>query len=525
MRDNTAAGAASKVPPSWGRASLKKIFVVSVVVLGLLIAVVVIVPAFVDLGRFKSTYLPFLEETLQRRIDVGEVRLTLVPTPSIKLSDLKVSSTPALPADNFFTAQDVQLHLKLWPLLRGRFEITEFVLERPVFNLQKQDNVIARRSPAGKKPPASKSREGKKVQPVTKQQDNAVIPLVIPDRLRVKDGQLNIITAGRTPVSINGIGLWMEEFSSEKPFRYHASFTYPGLKTVSLEGHLDYQEEQASLTLTDNRLSIQNLTLPVTGTITDLDSAPRVNLLLTDDHLDAKPVMQILAVFGLAPRDIEIAGPMALRIALIGPSSSLSTQIDSEFKDVKIQSKRALKGILNGTVSLRLPVGGSDITRQLRGDGKLSARDGELTNVDLIKKVQRVTSIIGFSPNERREITTFKTLDTEFTLGNGLVDFKRIYLANRQVEINGKGTMTLNQAALDIGMDAILSRQASTKASRGKTTEFFKNQRGQLVVPLKVTGRVENPAVNIDGEKMTERGATKSMERSLGSFFKQLFRR
>jgi uncharacterized protein involved in outer membrane biogenesis len=506
---------------------LKRVLITGATVLACLLAAVLVLPAFVDLGRFKSTYLPLVEETLQRRIDVGEVRLTLLPTPSIKLSELKLSGTPAFPADSFFAAQEVQLRLKFWPLLRGRFEITEFVLEKPVFTLQKQ---IASSSSeadlAGKKMPGTARHPIKKSPATNKQQDSASIALLIPDRLRVNDGQLNIVTAGRTPVRIHGISLAMEEFSSEKPFPYRATFDYPGLKTVTLTGQLDYQEEQALLTLKDNRLTVQNLSLPLEGNISNLASAPRFDLLLADENVDARPVMQILAVFGLAPRETEISGPMALWIAVSGPSNNLLTQIRGQFKNVKLYGKRAIKGNLDGAVSLRLPVGGgSDVIQQLRGNGKLSAREGELTNADLIKKIQRATSAIGFTQHQRREATTFKTLETEFTLGNGVVDFKRIYMANPQLELNGGGTMTLGRQALNIDMDATLSPQASTKAGRGRTGEFFKNQRGQLVVPLTVTGHAENPAVNIDSEKLAQRGATRSMEKNLATFFRQLFRR
>jgi hypothetical protein len=169
--------------------------------------------------------------------------------------------------------------------------------------------------------------------------------------------------------------------------------------------------------------------------------------------------------------------------------------------------------------------GGSDLIQHLRGAGQLSARKGELTNADLIKKVQRATGLIGFSQHERREATTFETLDTEFTLVNGVVDFKRIYLLNPQLELNGGGTMTLGRQALNIGMEATLSPQPSAKASRGRTSEFFKNRRGRLVVPLTVTGDAENPAVNIDSGKLARRGATPSMQKSLATFFRQLFRR
>ena len=506
---------------------MKKALIAGATVLALAIAAVISLPMFVDLGRFKSTYLPLIEETLQRRVDLDEVRLSLVPRPSIRLSNLNISANSTSPAESLFTAQEVQLRLKLWPLLSGRFEITEFVLDKPVFTLQKASKRSASSSVlADKQIPANSGAESNKLGPKPKQPDSAAITLTIPRRLQIKNGQLNIITAEPTPVRIHGIELLMEEFSSERPFPYRATFNYPGLKTVTLTGQLDYQDEQTKLILNDNRLTVQNLTLPLDGSISNLTTAPRFNLVLADDDVDARPVMQILAVLGLAPTDTEISGPMGLRIAVSGPSTNLMTQIQGQFKNVRLYGERAIKGNLNGVVSLRLGSGGgSELIKQLQGNGKLSAHEGELTNVDLIKKIQRAAGAIGFSAQQRREATTFKTLDTEFSLSDGVVDFERIYLVNPQLELKGGGTMTLAPQALNIGMDATLSPQASSKASRGRTSQLFKNQRGQLVVPLTVTGNAQNPAVDLDSGKLAQRGATRSMERSLGTIFRQLFRR
>jgi hypothetical protein len=62
------------------------------------------------------------------------------------------------------------------------------------------------------------------------------------------------------------------------------------------------------------------------------------------------------------------------------------------------------------------------------------------------------------------------------------------------------------------------------RTGKGKTVAFFKDSQGRIVVPLKITGPVENPAVNLDVEKLAQKGMTQSMEKSVGSFFKQLFR-
>ena len=505
---------------------MKRALGVGLVLVALLICVVLIVPAFVDLGIFKSTYLPFIEETLHRRVDVAEVRLAIVPAPSIRLSNLRVSDGPASPDNTFFAAERVQLRLKFWPLLRGHFEVTQFILEKPIVNLLKQpDGAFNYADLADKKVPLAKRPERGHKSSTAKSQEPAALPLVLPSRMSIRDGQLNLETKGQKPLSINGIDLSLENFAGGQPFPYRASFRYPGLKTVSLEGMLSYREEQATLGLKNNRLKIQDLDLPIEGSVTQVSTAPRLNLTVAGDAIDAKSVWQILSALGLAPRDIDVVGPMGLRIKLAGPSNSPVAEVRGLFKNVKVEGKGALKGKLSGEIFLQLLSGGGSMTRRLQGNGKVAVRDGALTNADLIKKAQQVTGMIGLSKEQGRQATTFKTLETEFTVADGLANFKRIHMVNPQLEADGSGTMTLDEPVLNLAIETVLSAQASARSRTARAATFFRDSRNRVVVPLKITGRVGHPAVNLDAEKLAQKGMGRSLEKNLDSLLKQKFRR
>jgi uncharacterized protein involved in outer membrane biogenesis len=503
---------------------IKKAAWIALALLGVLLAAILIAPHFVDLGLFKRTYLPRIEDTLNRRLDVGEVRLSLVPTPSIRLSNLKVFDSPGNPENTFFSAEQVQLRLRFWPLLKGRFEVSELVLDRPIFNLLKQPDGTFNYSDIANKKTGPGNRSQAKKRTEAKTADSTSMPLLIPDNLSIRNGQFNLITRGQAPVNVKGIDLSLREFSSAAPFPFRASFSYPGLKTVTLEGELDYQEEKALLELKSNRLKINELILPVQGSISNLSATPRLNLDLKTDNVDAKPIFQVLSVFGLAPRDTEIAGPMDVSLNVSGPASSLVTRVRGLFNDVKVYGKRAVKGRLSGEVSIRLPMGSGPVSRRLQGSGKLAARDGELTNVDLIKKIERVTGVIGLSKNERREATTFQKMEADFILGGGYAEFTRLYLVNSQMEVSGDGTMTIEQPTLDVAISTALSPQASARAGRGRVTNYFKDKQGRIVVPLKIRGPVENPSVDLDAGKVAETGLPQNVEKGFSSFFKRLFR-
>jgi uncharacterized protein involved in outer membrane biogenesis len=505
---------------------IKKTAWIGLAILAILFVAVLVVPHFIDLALFKRTYLPSIEETLNRRVDVEKVRLSLFPMPSIRLSELKVFDSQLATDSTFFSAHQVQLRLRFWPLLKGRFEVSELVLDRPIFNFVKHpdgtlnySDIARKKSAAGARPETRKRVEAPKAAT-----DGTTAPLLIPGNLTIREGQLNLISKGEVPVTIKGIDLSLRNFSAEAPFPFRASFSYPGLETVSLTGEFDYQDDKALLALKDSRLKIHDLTLPLQGNISNLTSRPRLNVSTRSQEIDAKPIFQILAVFGLAPRDTEVSGPMDLQMSVTGPSTSLVTQVHGLFKDVKVHGKRALKGTLRGETLIRLPMGGGSIGKRLQGNGKLVARDGELTNVNLIKKIERVTGMIGLSKDERRQATTFQKMEADFIIGGGFAEFTRLHLINPQMEVTGDGTMTIERPTLNVAISTALSPQASTRAGRGRVTTFFKDSNGRIVVPLRVVGPVENPSVDLDTRKIAETGLPQNAEKGFSSFFKRLFR-
>jgi uncharacterized protein involved in outer membrane biogenesis len=487
-------------------------------------AAILIVPHFIDLGRFKQTYLPSVENALQRPLDVGEVRLSLVPTPALRLSNLKVFETPDGGRKILFSAEQVRLRLRLWPLLNGRFEVSELVLERPVLNLSKLDDAISNDSLAGANKALPRSRAPAKPRVEAKTAEPISLPPPLPGNVTIRDGELNFLSKGNPPVRINGIDLLVREFSAAAPFPFRASLSYPGLKNIALEGELDYQLEQGRLQLRDSRMKINQLTLLVQGHLSDVAAQPRLDLDLKTDHGDAQSILHILSVLGLAPGEVDAAGPMELFLSVSGPVNNLVTRGRGLLKDVRVHGRRFMKGRLSGEVSVLLPIESGSLGRRLQGSGKLASRDGELTNIDLIKKIERATGMIGLSRAERREAVTFERMEADFKLANGYAEFTRLYLFNRQLEVNGAGTMSLEQPTLDMALTTALSPKISARAGHGRMTGYFKNKRGRIVVPLKVRGPLANPTVDLDAGKIAQTGMPQSTERGFSALLKRLFR-
>jgi AsmA protein len=503
---------------------MKKVLSIGIGVLVILFAVVLLLPPFINLGVYKVRYLPLVEQALERKVDVGEVRLRLIPAPALRISSLNVSDNPSFSKDPFFTAEQARLKLKFWPLLKGQFQVDEFILEKPSINLVKQPNGIFNFSDIGKKKDKTEKKEKKEGPRKTK--EPIKLSELIPARLRIEQGNITFQTKGRKPLQIRGFDVSLKDFSTDHPFPYRVALSLPGLKPISLEGPLSYQESGAILTLKENHLKAQDIDFPMNGTVSDLTGVPQLNLTLGNDGFEVKPIVQLLSAAEITPKELEISGPMGLRVAVKGPSNSIASRVDAQLKGLKVSDRRAFNGNVTGEILLSLALGGdAPLTQSLRGNGKLAAKDGVLTNVDLIEKIQQITGLIGVPKEQRSGATTFKTLETEFTLASGIADIQKLFLVSPMMEAQGGGKITLASQSLDLRIEVALSPEISARAGKGKAATFFKDQQGRVVVPLRITGPAKGPSVNPDSEKLIKKGMGQLLEKGKGSFFERLFKK
>ncbi len=500
---------------------MKKALLIGVGLIVVLIAAVLVLPPFINLGAYKARYLPLVEQALQRKVDVRDIRLRLIPEPSIRITALAVSDNPTFSKDPFFTAEEFRLRLEFWPLLKGQFQVAEFILEKPSVKLiKRQDGTFNFSDISKRKEAPAKKHERSEGRPAAK------LTEIIPSKVRVEGGEITLQTAGQKPLKVQGIDLLLDDFSSARPFPYRVALKPAGLKPITLEGNLNYNESKSTLTLKENHLKAQDIDFALNGSIADLAGVPRLNLSLVNDKFETQAIFQLLAAAGITPKGMEISGPLGLRVALTGPSNALTSQVNAEFKGLKVDDSRSLKGTVVGKTALTVLLGGeAPLARTVRGNGNIAVKDGVLTNVDLIAKIQQVTGMIGLPQDQRQGATTFRTLESDFTLGAGMADIKRLYLDSPAMEANGSGRMTLISPALDLGLDVAMSPQVSARAGSGKAATFFKDSQGRIVVPLKITGPAQKPSVALDSSKLAQKGAGRLFEKGAGSLFDRLFKR
>lgn len=115
------------------------------VVILLLMILIIALPFLIDLNRYQDRYRPLIEEALNRKVQLQDIRLTIWPRIGARVGGFVVQDDPAFRTGSFASLSSLDVGVKLLPLLRGQVEVEEITLRDPVImvlkNAQGQLNV------------------------------------------------------------------------------------------------------------------------------------------------------------------------------------------------------------------------------------------------------------------------------------------------------------------------------------------------------------------------------------------------
>jgi hypothetical protein len=97
--------------------------------------VILIVPPFLSVSRYKSRITQLISASLGRPVRLSSVEVRLLPTPAFLLSDLTVEEDPAYGAEPVLHANSVTASIRMLSLWRGRLEIDTISVNEASLNL------------------------------------------------------------------------------------------------------------------------------------------------------------------------------------------------------------------------------------------------------------------------------------------------------------------------------------------------------------------------------------------------------
>lgn len=257
-------------------------------ILVLVVAAVAVIPYVVDTPRVQSLLSHSVTQALGRPVKFSALSVTVVPLPAVTLRNLEIAEDPRFGATPFLTIATGSFRLRARPLLSGRIEFSELVLEKPeVALIQDRDgrmNIASLgASPAGSAGGHAGSGRG----------GAAAAAAAVVSRIRIVDGLLLYTSRGASgPASyrLGGLNLTLQGIGLASPVRFAGDAT---LKPGDLQ-----------LTIADGSLAIAGGRSPM-----DAPLAARVSI-------DSKNIAELA---GVAMREsAELSGPVKGTLAVTG---------------------------------------------------------------------------------------------------------------------------------------------------------------------------------------------------------------
>jgi AsmA protein len=191
----------------------------------ILIVVGVVFAATFNVNRYRGTIQSELEKRLDRRIALGDMHLGLFP-PRFRVQNLSIADDPKFnDAKPFVEAEELDVSVKLLPLLHRLVEISSVNLQRPIVELIKDARGEWNFSTIGDTRKSARSQN--------KQQFSL-------GELVVQDGQVAITDqqASKPRTAYDHINLTLTNFAPDTPFSLDASVHFPGqsAEEIRLQG-------------------------------------------------------------------------------------------------------------------------------------------------------------------------------------------------------------------------------------------------------------------------------------------------
>jgi AsmA protein len=161
--------------------------------IGLLLLLLVIaifsLPFLIDLTKYQEQYRPVIEQALNRKVTLQNIRLTIWPRIGARVTGFTVQDDPGFRMGPFASLDSLDVGVKLLPLLSGKVEVEEITLREPAITVLKNTQGLMNISTLG----AQDHKTPEKRDPAEKPSDESalnILALLAVDRVGITHGTL-----------------------------------------------------------------------------------------------------------------------------------------------------------------------------------------------------------------------------------------------------------------------------------------------------------------------------------------------
>nr|AAP58582.1 hypothetical protein [uncultured Acidobacteriota bacterium] len=456
---------------------------------------------------------------LGQPVQIASARVAILPRPGLRLSDVKVGGAASLSLSAIDIATDLGALLRR-RIENARIEISSSRLELPI---------ALPTSGGGGAPTASGD--------ATSDASASVIEVASISEIALRD--VTLASHGReitvsASAGLDGNRLIVRRFTATS-----------GLTTLDALGEVDLAPRvDARLKVAANRLDVDEL-LALAAAFSPAAAArpaastppPRVAARVSAESATAGGVeiRQFATDFelngdavALSPLTFQLFGGRYQGSMNATMGRTLSASIRSRIMDLDVAQLAAFGGA-EGTMTGRLTGAGTfkgsgadmaGLLASVEGSGTAEIVKGTIARLGLVRAV-----VVFFGkpdPGAPAASDAFDRMDISFSMANGVARADAFAMRSQDADVVGSGRLETSSKSLDGQLDLSLSEQLSAQA--GTDLRRYTREGNRIVLPARLAGTLEQPALRIDAAAAVTRGLRNELDRRLGGLldrFKQ----
>ncbi|TLY38443.1 MAG: AsmA family protein [Nitrospirae bacterium] len=527
---------------------MKKVMLVVGVVFAALIVIVILLPFLVNLNHYQARYLPIIEESLNRKVVLKDIRLTIFPSIGVRLSGLTVMEDPAFGAGPFASLSALDVGVKLRPLLNRRIEVSGMTLRDPIITMIKNSRGVTNTSTLGPKVAAKPEQQAEKPSPA--QGPLHILTLFAVDRIAITGGKLTYRDELATKPSesvLQNLDLLLKDIGLNRTPSIHMATTLqPQNLPIKVDGTAGPLKETLDIETIDLLIMLGKIALTVKGSDIDGDlklsiTSPTIN---TADLPVALPLKKPVEAKDLKV-SAEVKGPQTklpnLSFNLFGGQVTAQGGLTTGTPAPPFQGKVAVQGVqlgpvleavgtdkvsVTGTAAVDLDLRGAgfsmpELTNALEGPGHAVVKDGKIEGVNLLREAAALLNAVGIK-QDLANATVFSTMEMNIAIKRGIIRVERLLMDSHDFQTSANGTIGFDKT-LNLRANLLLSEALSKSIFGSSPTAKLAMTGGRMTVPMVITGTTAAPSYGLDskaiGAKVQEQVTEKAKEQ-LGEILK-----
>ncbi len=526
---------------------LFKILIALVVVLVLaVVGLNFAIKAYLTPERVKTMVIPPAEKTLQRKVSLGEIQVSLFK--GVTLTNLTVKEADG--KEDFLRVKEFVLKYKLLPLLKKEIVISKILLVNPYLRIYRDaqghfnyESLGPLQKKKGKSAPSKGKKESSPPWPLTIHSIQVKRAHVVVKDALGENPDTDLTANANVALSLGAQGM---SFSGKSDFL--ANVVYGQVKS-QVKGDLSFTPKKLIYKTT---IQLEGDTITLSGQVVNYSANPSIILNIYSPVLHLDKLMEIPDKLPKtkpqtkkspgtkgkmsSPPKVEVKGEYKIKEALYKGLKMEDIQGNYQFKDGVFTLTDALVKVAQGMVKKNIQVNLNDPLMAYKGDVKIQGIEmGDLTaalmakgkgmvtgkfNSDVIfsgkgtqwKVAKRyltargtfslkdgqfldfpaINKVAGLLNLEELKNLAFKEIDGNFKVEEGKVLLKSA-LNSQDVKMKTQGTVGPD-GSLNLPLVFKLSPKLGDKLKQKVSfARYLAQEEGWTVVPIRLTGSLSSP--------------------------------